>query len=423
MSRTSPPANSSASLESAESRSSLLHRPTGRRVTQKDIAKIAGVHNTTVSLALRHDASIPAATRERITRVAAQLGYRPDPAISALVSYRRTLGHSRRKRSIAYVTCGHTATAWRDSPDQVSYFEGARQEAKERDYELEHFWLDEPNMSPKRLAGILFHRGINGMVLAPGSHHLNQNLDFGSRVPHVVVLGLNHVGTDLNYVSSDRIGNVRKSVRESFRAGYQNPALVLSPDTNGETNHAMWVGFLAEQGYQRDDPRSPVFYPGQADNMTSRSHVTPEADGIQRKLVAWLHEIQPDVIIGSCTFVGDLLEGTGIEIPRHFALVDPHLDHHHHDVAGIRRHPFRAGEVAIEMLHSQLHENRCPTTTSHTTTLIEGTWIPGATLPRKRNRHRVAPSPTTQTKTPRRTPTGKPIEKSVNRASDVAPPA
>ena len=55
-----------------------------RRVTQLDVAREAGVHRSTVSLAFRNHPSIPAETRERVMRVAKKLGYTIDPMLAAL---------------------------------------------------------------------------------------------------------------------------------------------------------------------------------------------------------------------------------------------------------------------------------------------------------------------------------------------------
>ena len=55
----------------------------------QEIAEKAGVSRATVSLALRNQTSIPARTRTRIRQLAEQLGYRPNPLISALMSYHR----------------------------------------------------------------------------------------------------------------------------------------------------------------------------------------------------------------------------------------------------------------------------------------------------------------------------------------------
>src|SRR5687767_13754310 len=59
-----------------------------RRPTIRDIAKIVGFSHSTVSEALRDHPSIPEKTREKIRKVADQIGYRFDPMLSALSSYR-----------------------------------------------------------------------------------------------------------------------------------------------------------------------------------------------------------------------------------------------------------------------------------------------------------------------------------------------
>ena len=61
-----------------------MNRP---RVTLAAIAAQAGVHVTTVSLALRNSPRLPIATRDRIRKLADELGYAPDPMLQALVAY------------------------------------------------------------------------------------------------------------------------------------------------------------------------------------------------------------------------------------------------------------------------------------------------------------------------------------------------
>ena len=59
-----------------------------KRPTLRDIAKDAGCTNATVSLALRESPRISPETRARVREVAAKLGYRPDPMLSALAAHR-----------------------------------------------------------------------------------------------------------------------------------------------------------------------------------------------------------------------------------------------------------------------------------------------------------------------------------------------
>jgi len=58
------------------------------RPTIRDIARKAGCHYSTVSLALRNHPRIPLRTQERIREIAGQLGYRTDAMLAALCAYR-----------------------------------------------------------------------------------------------------------------------------------------------------------------------------------------------------------------------------------------------------------------------------------------------------------------------------------------------
>lgn len=61
-------------------------RPRGRRVTGRDVAKRAGVSQSTVSFVINNDPNqtIPDATRERVLAAAAELGYVPQAAARSL---------------------------------------------------------------------------------------------------------------------------------------------------------------------------------------------------------------------------------------------------------------------------------------------------------------------------------------------------
>ena len=64
--------------------------PTPGRIGLRQIAEAAGVCLMTVSLSLRDSPKISVATRERVCRLAGQLGYRPDPELSRLMKHLRS---------------------------------------------------------------------------------------------------------------------------------------------------------------------------------------------------------------------------------------------------------------------------------------------------------------------------------------------
>src|SRR4051812_35125096 len=122
------------------------------RVTQTDIARAVGVHNTTVSLALRNSRLIPETTRQRIRAIAEKMGYRPDPALQALIAYRKARRPRHCASTLAYVTNWTTKWGWRDLPSQEKYYTAFGRRAAEFGYVTEHFWLGEEGMSQRRLS-------------------------------------------------------------------------------------------------------------------------------------------------------------------------------------------------------------------------------------------------------------------------------
>src|SRR3954465_73494 len=98
--------------------------PLSERVTMAAVAKRAGVHVTTVSLALRNHPSLPVATRQRLQALAKEMGYQPDPALSSLVAYRSRTKPARTKLMLAYVTNWDTRWGWKEASPHAEFFAG-----------------------------------------------------------------------------------------------------------------------------------------------------------------------------------------------------------------------------------------------------------------------------------------------------------
>ncbi|RRJ98846.1 LacI family DNA-binding transcriptional regulator [Opitutaceae bacterium TAV3] len=64
-------------------------------VNMEAVARAAGVHRTTVSMALRGHPKLPEATRARIRELAERMGYRPNPLVQALMSTRAARGRGK----------------------------------------------------------------------------------------------------------------------------------------------------------------------------------------------------------------------------------------------------------------------------------------------------------------------------------------
>src|SRR5688500_6628713 len=99
-------------------------------LTMEDVAREAGCHTSTVSLALRGDERIPLETRERVSAAAQRLGYRINPMIAAWVSARRAGRPAARRVPLAYLTCHPGNFRWQADAHFRSIYDGAHERAE-----------------------------------------------------------------------------------------------------------------------------------------------------------------------------------------------------------------------------------------------------------------------------------------------------
>lgn len=351
------------------------------RITQTDIARAAGVHNTTVSLALRNSPAIPEATRKRIQALAQRMGYHPDPALQALVAYRRGRTVRDRKQTIAYITNADTRFGWRSLPSEELFHAGAERKAAQLGYQLEHFWLGEPGLTSRRLSDILFHRGITGGLLASHRPDADGLLDFDWSRISAVKIGCFPPAPTLHRVMNDPHGILRLALKRTGAASYRRVGLVLPKAWDEAADRAWSTGFLIEQNRRRDGGGLPIHFcemPAGADGAGVEPRVrAAEAERLKR----WFDEFRPEAILSSWPVIGSLLAELDIPVGREVGFVDLFLNESGRALAGVRQNSERVGEVATEMLVSLMQQNICGEPQVPTTTLVEGVWCDGQSLP------------------------------------------
>lgn len=349
------------------------------RVTQLDIARAAGVHNTTVSLALRNNPVIPLATRERIQTLARTLGYRPDPALQALANYRKSRSTTHRAEPLAYLTSAETRWGWRKTKAEELYFIGAKRRALERGYELEPFWLGEPGMNPRRMGQVLFNRGISGVVLAPATGADMNALDLSWDLFSTVRIGgVQTGGPALNSVTNDCEGSLRLAVQEVLTAGFRRIGLLLPSELDCASNRVWSLGFMTEQVRTELSPRIPVC---QVDSYES-ALMTPEKTEALVKVASWFAEYEPEVVLGFRPHSLAMLSALSLVIPSDVAFVDLSCESEDPAVAGVRQSCEETGAMAVDLLASQLQQNQRGVPKLATITFVSGSWQDGASLPK-----------------------------------------
>jgi len=356
---------------------------TNERITMAAVAKQAGVHTTTVSLALRNHPSLPDSTRRRLQALAEKMGYQPDPALRALVAWRRQSRPKKESPPLAYLTRWDAKLSWKRAPAHAEFFAGATSKARKLGYRLEHFWLGEPLLTPQRMSGILRARGITGVLIASYLPASDRPLDLDWSRFSAVKIDYFPRQPELHTVTNDQRAIMQLAVRRIIAAGYRRIGFVLPLWWDQCAERAWSAGFLAEQQAVAPEERIPIFgFSGipEFESTVSRTGVELLSNDA---LAQWLKQYRPEVLIGHGRFVLPHLAAIGLAVPRDLAFVEMYLEPNGR-AAGVRHNCARVGELAVEILAGQLQQYAWGIPPFPTTTLVEGTWFDGDTLPPRR---------------------------------------
>jgi LacI family transcriptional regulator len=352
------------------------------RVTLAEIAQRADVHVTTVSLALRNHPRLPEATRQRIQKLAKEMGYVPDPFLRALVAYRGRVMERRNIPTLAYVTNWGTRWGWKKTTAHPDFYAGALAKARELGYGLEHFWLKEEGMTQMRLSSILYSRGINGVILASHGREMGDVLDFDWQNFSAVKIDYFPHKPMLHNVTNNQCDIIRLAMQKVMAAGYRRIGFVMHRGWDHTVDHLLMAGFLCERQLLSVKEQIPA-------------HLFPEPEPVERWLnesrsdivvdpapfARWFEKYRPEVIISKGSFVLDQLKRMGLRVPRDVAFVDVFLETIDDSTAGVRQNHTEVGALAVEILAGQLQHNKFGVPEIPTTTYVEGTWFDGATCP------------------------------------------
>lgn len=212
------------------------------RVTLTDVAKEAGVHHSTVSRALRNHPGIPATTRDRIRRIAEEIGYIPDPNLSALASYKNRKRKPGFLSNLAWITNFPMEDGWTENPHFLSYFNGAKKRAAELGFAIEIFWLAGSIQAGKSPANILRARGIRGLLICPQPSP-DSNLEIDLNDFSAVSFGYTLANPRLHNVALDHFRSTQMLTRKLAQLGYRRPKLLLSKGSDARVNFSWSAGY------------------------------------------------------------------------------------------------------------------------------------------------------------------------------------
>lgn len=335
------------------------------RVTLRDIAKELGVSHVTVSKALRNQSGASEELKKRIQQKADEMGYAPDPMLSALSHYRKTSKEKPVQAALAWINTWSSPQELRTHKEFNLYWEGAKASAQRFGYHLEEFNLAEIPM--RRLEGILKNRNIQGILMPSVGRTFGKELEqFDWSSFATVRFGLTVPFPPTHFVTSAQMMNTMYSFERVHQLGYQRIGFVCE----------YWEKRFFEVGYSWAQKKIPEQYRLPPLLMNADNDFDQE----QHQLKDWIVHNKPDAILTDNSEVPQMLKNLGYRIPEDIGLATTSVDDTPID-AGIDQRPFEIGRAAIRILTALIAERSFGLPECLNETLVEGQWVDGSMLP------------------------------------------
>lgn len=333
-------------------------------VTLETIARKLKVSKVTVSLGLRGSTRISAEMRAKVTKVAHELGYTPNPMVSALMVSLRAKRRAGSAFNLCYLTAFPSRDGWKDIAVFPRYFEGAKRRATELGYGLELHWTGEADGSGDRLSNILHARGIPGVIISPlPTHGMRLGLDW-SRFS-TVAIGWSFNEVPCHHIANSQFHTINAALAACRDRGFTRIGFAIPQIVDDKTEHiwlSAYLGFLARH------PALKKLAPFVTEAFTEKSYLI------------WHKKQNPEVIVTTHEPIPAWLKRTGIRVPEDVAYIHLDCTPERDNFAGIDQQPEQVGAAAVDILVEQINQNRRGVPEVPKSVLIEGIWRDGATF-------------------------------------------
>jgi LacI family transcriptional regulator len=346
-----------------------VNRP---RPTIKDVARAAGVHYSTVSLALREHPSIPPKTRERIQKAVTEVGYVRDPSMAALSQFRSGTRLDYQPPRIAYLTNRTPENGFRDIWVYQQLLEGARAQTRALGYEMDVLHVGPGYHNSESLEAHLKAHGFVGVILAsftPGFAELTLPWENFS----LVKIDSLHMPPECPFVSFDQLRAVRLCMQRLLALGYRRIGMAVGQADEESMDHRHSGGLLIEQESLPAESRiPPLLFPHHAD-----------AKLVSGLIGRWARQHKLDAILCNWTNLLSLLRHAGLRVPRDVGCACLCLDQPSRQLAGIMPDMRLVGAKAVSVLAAQLRSGQRGVPAHPPISYVQGTWYDGASAPQR----------------------------------------
>ncbi len=333
----------------------------------KEVAQAAGVSLGAVSQALNDTGRLKPETRERIRRIAREMGYRPNPLVAALASKRFRQERSGATLPIAYLYRHGTDPFTRRKDFPTIHL--SESEAADMGYSLHPHELPEDDRMAAHLGKTLLARGYAGVILAQ-CYGLNVLPRFPWSQFPVVAKGNQNLNAPFYRVSKDWFRDVCSAWDTCAQRGYKRigAAFFSAAPIHPDDRSRLAATLYSQQHYAKELPAVPYFYGARED-----------LNGFHQ----WVSQNKPDVVL-LFPFIAAQFEQEGHRIPEDFALVHfTARDTTPYDrrFTGFTTTEVRETRLALERLDWQIRHRILGPVQFPVETSVSSLWQEGETLP------------------------------------------
>jgi LacI family transcriptional regulator len=281
----------------------------------------------------------------------------------------RSARTSRLQATLALVNANLDQGAFKGHPTVPIYVEGCESRAASLGYDFDRFWMHDPELTAERWLRILRARGIKGIILVGlmDTNHLPARLAPVWEALPCVVTGVRTRDPALSYCCVDHYNLALIAFERALALGYRRPGLVLDDVIDALVERRFSAGFVTGRRALPKSSQIPVF--GDV-NGTGRAE----------KFRAWLDRHNPDVVFTLYNSVLAWLKAAGRRIPDDVGVIQLEWRSSRPDIAGMNQHNRVAGEAAVDMVVSQIHNNEAGVQEFPRATLVGATWVDGASV-------------------------------------------
>lgn len=336
-----------------------------KSITIRQLASELGLSTFTVSAALNGNPKVAKSTRERVNKVAEELGYKSNPLLSSALSAIRSSKQQTFQGTIAVIELSEQG----DTVPMLFHREilkGVTARAEQLGFNTEVFWIGEgeKGLSLKRLQTVLEARGVNGILILP--LHVAQDMsDFDFSQFSAVQMDHCLVQPQINTISPDHYLSMMHTLENLKQLKFQRIGLCVGDRRDRRIKNKWSAAF---QSFMK--------------HYTSVANSEPyvKATFDEQSFSAWFDRNKPEVIISDKEIIIGWLENKGIRVPEDIGFFRINYTERTGPCAGLNLNPKRLGTAAVETLIGQIHRQEKGVPEYVKTTTIEATWVDGPTL-------------------------------------------